>query len=405
MQTTANKKTSIGVTISELPTCDFIVDADATTESVKEAFDRRADLAGAIVMDGDQILEVVSRDSLFRHLSRAFFREIFLKRPIREFVEMWCGDFLRMESTCTINRAAELALARPHDRAFEPILVDYGDRVGLLDTQVLLVAQAQLLSLSRLVEEQRDAAETANRSKSEFLANISHELRTPLHGILSYAKFGLNETTTAEQSELHEFFHNVNHCADNLLHLVNDLLDLSKLEAGQMTFDFRSADMGKLVEVVIDEFRSLCAKKKVEIRYEQPEEAISTTVDPDRIQQVIRNLLANSVKFSPSAGTICVRLRRVGKAMLLSVRDEGPGIPPDEIEAIFDKFVQSSKTKSNKGGTGLGLAICREIVAGHKGRIWAENNAGTGCIFYVELPLDHPDLTRGDSLGELNCDD
>ncbi len=285
-----------------------------------------------------------------------------------------------------------LALARPHEQAFEPILVDYSGRVGLLDTQVLLVAQAQLLSLSRLVEEQRDAAETANRSKSEFLANISHELRTPLHGILSYAKFGLNEAATAERSELHEFFHSVDHCAENLLHLVNDLLDLSKLEAGRMSFEFRLADLGELVEVVIDEFRSLCAEQKMEIRYERPAEATATMVDRSRIQQVVRNLLANAVKFSPSSGTIGVRLRRVGKAMLLSVRDEGPGIPPDEIEAVFDKFVQSSKTKSNSGGTGLGLAICREIVAGHKGRIWVENNAGVGCIFYVELPVAQPDL-------------
>ena len=78
--------------------------------------------------------------------------------------------------------------------------------------------------------------------------------------------------------------------------------------------------------------------------------------------------------------------------LLVSVRDEGPGIPPDELEAVFDKFVQSSKTKSTKGGTGLGLAICREIISGHKGRMWAENNEGTGCIFYFELPVAHPDL-------------
>ena len=171
-----SEKTGVGATIADLPTCDFTVAADAPTECVKEAFDRRADLPGAIVVEGERILEVVSRDSLFRHLSRPFFREIFLRKPIREFVAMWCGDLLRLEAGCTINRAAELALARPHQKAFEPILVDYGDRVGLLDAQVLLVAQAQLLSLSRLVEAERDAAEAANRAKSEFLANISHEL-------------------------------------------------------------------------------------------------------------------------------------------------------------------------------------------------------------------------------------
>jgi signal transduction histidine kinase len=391
MEVMESRKTSIGTTIAELPTCDFMVDADTLTDTVKEVFDQRADLVGAIVMDGGQILEIISRDGLFRHLSRAFFREIFLRRPIREFVEMWCGDVLQLEADCTINRAAELALARPHERAFEPILVDYGERVGLLDTQVLLVAQAQLLSLSRLVEEQRDAAEAANRSKSEFLANISHELRTPLHGILSYARFGVNEAETAERNELQEFFHNVDHCAENLLHLVNDLLDLSKLEAGRMTFEFCLADLGELVGVVIDEFRSLCAEQDIKIRYEQPDETTSIMLDPGRFQQVVRNLLANAVKFSPPAGTIRVRLRRVGNAMLLSVRDEGPGIPPDEMEAVFDKFVQSSKTKSKSGGTGLGLAICREIVGGHKGRIWAENNEGAGCIFFVEVPVGQAD--------------
>ncbi|MDZ7618646.1 MAG: HAMP domain-containing sensor histidine kinase, partial [Patescibacteria group bacterium] len=305
----------------------------------------------------------------------------------REFVEMWCSEVLRLDSDCTINRAAELALARPYGEAFEPILVDYGDRVGLLDTQVLLVAQAQLLALSRVVEEQRNAAEAANRSKSEFLANISHELRTPLHGILSYAKFGLNETDDVEHQELHEFFQNVDRCADNLLHLVNDLLDLAKLEAGRMTFDFLQADLRDLVSLVVDEFRSLCSDLKSTIAYTPPKAPMGVIVDSGRVQQVVRNLLSNAVKFSPPSGTVTLRLRQVGKTVLLSVRDEGPGIPPGEIEDVFDKFVQSSKTKSQSGGTGLGLAICREIMTGHNGRIWVENNDGQGCIFYVEFPL------------------
>jgi signal transduction histidine kinase len=403
MRTAETKTTTIGATISELPTCDFTVDAGVSTESVKEAFDNRPDLAGAIVMENGQVLDVISRDGLFRHLSRAFFREIFLRRPIREFVKMWCGDVLRLEAACTIHRAAEMALTRPHEQAFEPLLVDFGDRIGLLDTQVLLVAQAQLLSLSRLVEEQRDAAESANRSKSEFLANISHELRTPLHGILSYAKFGMNETAAGQQNELYGFFRNVEHCAENLLNLVNDLLDLSKLEAGRMFFCFRLADIGELVEAAIGEFKAACDAKLVEIGFQPPERPVLAVVDSDCVRQLLHNLLSNAVKFSPPSGVIAVRLRRVGKAILLSVCDDGPGIPPDEIEAVFNKFVQSSKTKTNQGGTGLGLAICREIVAGHKGRIWGENNAGAGCIVFVELPVGHPDPSVGESLGELNC--
>jgi signal transduction histidine kinase len=262
---------------------------------------------------------------------------------------------------------------------------------------------AELLEAAIRIDEAKCAAEFADRAKSDFLSNISHELRTPLHGILSYAKFGLDETTDGEQSELHEFFHNVDHCAHNLLNLVNDLLDLAKLEAGQMKFDYQTVDVGGLIETVIDEFRPFSTERKATVCYQGPQEAIAATIDPDRIQQVLRNLLSNALKFSPPFGTVCVQLQPKGKAMLLGVRDEGPGISPDEIEAVFDKFVQSSKTKSNHGGTGLGLAICREIVGGHQGRIWAENNAEAGCSFFVELPLGHANLKSSDSPVELTC--
>jgi signal transduction histidine kinase len=188
-----------------------------------------------------------------------------------------------------------------------------------------------------------------------------------------------------------------------LLRLVNDLLDLSKLEAGRMSFNFCLADVGELVEVVIDEFRSLSAEQKIKIHYDRPEETLTTMVDPDRIQQVVRNILGNAVKFSPPSGTISVRLERLGEAMLLSVSDEGPGIPPDEMEMVFDKFVQSSKTKTNTGGTGLGLAICREIVGGHKGRIWVENNAGLGCTFSCEIPIATNSSVSDESEKEMVC--
>ena len=143
--------------------------------------------------------------------------------------------------------------------------------------------------------------------------------------------------------------------------------------------------------MVVDEFRSMCSERKVRIAYQQSGAATTVLIDPDRISQVIRNLLSNAVKFSPPDGTIHVELCRAGDAFRLSVRDEGSGIPPEELETVFDRFVQSSKMKSNKGGTGLGLAICREIVGWHGGRIWAENNAEAGCVFHCELPFARPD--------------
>ena len=375
-------------TLADLPAVTWAVDHATPTDVVKAELDRRPDLPGAIVLAEGKLFGVVARDTFFRRLIGPYCRELFLKKPIKNFLTNWPLDLLQLPSSCSIHAAAELALARPHECSYEPILVDYGQGdLRLLDTHALLIAQSQLLALSKVIAEQRDAAEAANRSKSEFLANVSHELRTPLHGILSYARFGVEEVEAGDRGELREFFENVGRSAETLLDLVNDLLDLSKLEAGRMTFDLQPTCMETLIEVVVDEFRSMIARKDINIRYRKPEDASLVLADDERFKQVIRNLLSNAVKFSPQGSSIQVTVRRIGTTFLISVRDEGPGIPPDELELVFDKFTQSSKTKSGSGGTGLGLAISREIVAGHHGRIWAENNTQKGCTFYCELPL------------------
>lgn len=374
--------------LADLPAVAWVVDVATPTDRVKAEFDRRPDLPGAIVLAEGKLFGVVARDTFFRRLSGPYCRELFLRKPIENFLTNWPIELLQLPSSCSIHAAAELALARPHERSYEPILVDYGNQdLRLLDTHALLIAQSQLPALSKVIADQRDAAEAANRSKSEFLANISHELRTPLHGILSFARFGVEEAEAGDRGELRGFFDNVGNSAETLLKLVNDLLDLSKLEAGRMTFDLLPTRVDDLIEVVVDEFRSLLARKDICVRYRKPDETTLVLADEERFRQVIRNLLSNAVKFSPPNSAIRVSTRRVGETVLISVRDEGPGIPPEELDLVFDKFVQSSKTKSGSGGTGLGLAICREIVAGHHGRIWAENDAPKGCIFYCELPL------------------
>jgi signal transduction histidine kinase len=261
------------------------------------------------------------------------------------------------------------------DKAFEQI-----------DRNSPLTAQSHLLTSSRAQAQQRDAAESANRSKSEFLAKVSHELRTPLHGILSYTRFGLNEVEEGDRGELREFFENVQYNAETLLNLVNDLLDYSKLEAGHMSLKLEKCPLGGIVEDVVGEFLSMCAEKDVHIRYRATGAELYVAADAERLKQVVRNVLSNAVKFSPPGSTVYVRVREVKQLALFSVRDEGPGIHPEDLESVFDKFFQSGRTQSVAGGTGLGLAICREIMAGHNGRVWAENNGQAGAIFYCELP-------------------
>lgn len=245
----------------------------------------------------------------------------------------------------------------------------------------------ELEETNHALKESNNAAQDANKAKSEFLANMSHELRTPLHGILSFATFGRKKAQTADPEKLQQYFEKIDSSGKTLLHLVNDLLDLSKLEAGKMILDPTQVDLFKLMQLVADEFSSRVAHRSITISCEKQPVDTTITADRTRLEQVIRNLLSNAIKFSPQGSIIEMQADMKDETIMVSVLDQGVGIPKEELEQIFGKFIQSSATRTGAGGTGLGLSICREIIDYHKGRIWAENRPEGGAVFRFEIPI------------------
>ena len=241
----------------------------------------------------------------------------------------------------------------------------------------------------------KEVAESANLAKSQFLANMSHELRTPMHAILSFTSFGLEEIDTAKKEEQIKYFTRIKDSGNRLLTLLNNLLDLSKLESGKMEYEMQKNNLRKTLESSLKEVEGLMQKKRLNCKVEDTRTSESSVYDNNRIMQVINNLLSNAIKFSPENSTISALLDTTTlpetntPATRLQVRDQGLGIPESELEVVFDKFVQSSKTRTGAGGTGLGLAICKEIIAGHGGHIWASNNENGGACFTLLLPLEN----------------
>ena len=240
----------------------------------------------------------------------------------------------------------------------------------------------------------KEKAEAANVAKSEFLANISHELRNPMHHILSYSKFGDEKFNLGENDKLHHYFKQIRQSGSRLMFLLNGLLDLSKMETGKMEYHFGMSDIFPIIDEAVNELDQTLKEKQLNIQLMKPETQIIIRCDQFKIGQVIRNLLANSINFSKNKTTIEIAIAQDQiksgtqsvSALKISISDQGVGIPDKELGTIFDKFTQSSRTKTGAGGTGLGLSICSEIIKAHRGQIWADSNPVGGAIFTFMIP-------------------
>jgi signal transduction histidine kinase/CheY-like chemotaxis protein len=240
------------------------------------------------------------------------------------------------------------------------------------------------------LEDACQRSEDANRAKQQFLANISHEVRTPLNGILGMTSLVLD--APLEQTQ-REHMGTLKRCGENLLRLVDDLLDFSRIEAGRMEIEAIDFDLRVLLDELVEEHSlNALSKGEVEVCLEWAEAAPRRVIgDPVRLRQVLNNLLANAIKFTERGEVALCAWRSAspaGEQLVLQVADQGIGIPEDRREAVFESFTQADGTTTrNYGGTGLGLAISRQLVERMGGCITLESEVGIGSVFTVHLPL------------------
>jgi signal transduction histidine kinase/AmiR/NasT family two-component response regulator len=268
------------------------------------------------------------------------------------------------------------------DQLFRSLTASFNHLLGKLAER-----EEELKRAMRELELARDAANAANVLKTQFLANMSHEIRTPLNGVLAMAEvMAMGELGEVQRDRLDV----IRQSGSLLLAVLNDVLDLSKIEAGKLTLVVDDFDLEPVMAGAVESFRVMAQAKNLQFGFEVAEAACGWwRADSDRLRQIVGNLLSNAIKFTPrGAVSAAVDVNPDNGALRIVVRDTGVGIAPEKLPTLFEKFTQADNSATRRfGGTGLGLAICRELTQMMGGAIDVESREGQGSTFTVELPL------------------
>ena len=223
------------------------------------------------------------------------------------------------------------------------------------------------------------------RTREEFVANVSHELRTPLSLIRGYVETLLDGAKNNPEVAT-KFLETIHRNSGRLQFLIEDLLTISELESGRLKMNLLPVSLRPLGEKVLEDFKPQAAAKRVTLLNELPE--LTAQADANRLHQLLGNLVGNAIKYGRPEGTVRVLALRTNDGMIqICVRDDGPGIPAESLDRVFERFYRVDKARSrDQGGTGLGLAIVKHIVQGHGGKVWVESEPGQGAAFYFTLP-------------------
>ena len=302
-----------------------------------------------------------------------------LVRPIRELqggaAVVGSGDLNHVIRVDTGDELEELAGA-------------FNDMTGRLRESYATLEQ-KVEDRTRELRKTSEQLEIASRLKSDFLASMSHELRTPLNAIIGFSEVLLDpELNQLPEEQQKQFQENIHRSGRHLLGLINDILDLSKVEAGRMELRRETVHLGELIGGCLAIVQPLASKKHITLDADNLTADLTIAVDPARVKQILYNLLSNAVKFTPEHGRVTVVAEASGPEVRIAVRDTGVGIKPEDQALVFEEFRQIDQGAARQEeGTGLGLALVRRLVELHGGRVWLESTAGKGSCFTFTLPL------------------
>ncbi len=274
----------------------------------------------------------------------------------------------------------------------EATLADCVEKYRAVATERSLNAQLrraneELRALNATLDRAREEALAATRAKSEFLANMSHELRTPMNSIIGFTELMIDDERDPPTGKRARRLEKVHRNARNLLALLNDVLDLSKIEAERLTLECVSVDVAALVHECVESTRPLLQGDQVKLTQHIQSQLPPWEGDPVRLRQIVTNVLSNAAKFTED-GCIAVRVDTQDRCILIDVEDSGIGISAGDLPKVFDKFEQVDSSSARRaGGTGLGLAICRRLCELMGGQITVKSEPGAGSCFTVRLPL------------------
>jgi signal transduction histidine kinase len=331
--------------------------------------DRRSSLLGETAV-ADQPLEIpdlaaVERDEFLDTIFEDGWRSILA-------VPMIAGDIL----------IGVLVIRRRGTGAFPP------DVIELLETfasqSALAIVNARLF---RELETQSHELEIASNHKSEFLASMSHELRTPLNAVIGFSEVLLERMFGEINERQEEYLRDIWNSGRHLLELLNEILDLSKVEAGQMVLESELFSVKNALEYTLAMVRERAAAHAIKISVHIADDIGEIDADELRFKQVVLNLLSNAVKFTPDGGSVAVRAQREDAELVVTVTDTGIGVPPEDQERIFDSFQQGGRGPTKEEGTGLGLTLSRRIVGLFGGRMWLKSAVGEGSTFGFSIPV------------------